>query len=215
MDPLMEQALIRVERSNLVRDLTLRDTNDSIYDQCTHITAQMAQAPVAMLSIFTDEHQFLKGAIGLPEPWQHTRSLPLSLSFCKHIITTQTPLIIADTRLDSQTVGHEVLVMLDALSYLGVPLTLSDGHTLGSLCVMKCEPYDWSMAEIEIVRSFGQLVSAAFDLQILTRVNRVRYERSWERLEAKMQRLFADLDMSSCPHTFLDQLDTLRVQYRL
>ena len=49
---------------------------------------------------------------------------------------------------------------LNVISYVGVPLTTDDGHTIGSFCVIDHEPRRWTAGEVELLRDFAASVMA-------------------------------------------------------
>jgi hypothetical protein len=58
------------------------------------------QAPVALLSLITDERQFFKSATGLPDPWATRRAVPQAQSICRHVVETGAALVVDDVRRD-------------------------------------------------------------------------------------------------------------------
>src|SRR5215212_10986895 len=67
--------------------------------------------PVALVSLVEAERQVFPGMSGLPEPWASKRSTPLSHSFCRHVVVTAQPLVIADAR--AHPLGRDNLAVPD------------------------------------------------------------------------------------------------------
>ena len=78
-----------------VRRTRLLDTPpEPSFDRLTRMAARLLGAPVALLSLITDERQFFKSATGLPEPWASRRAVPLAFSMCRHVVETGAALVV-------------------------------------------------------------------------------------------------------------------------
>src|SRR5687767_12467813 len=69
------------------------------YDRYTRLAARTLRAPTALISLVDDRRQFFKSAVGLAEPWASKREMPLSYSFCKHVVASGHCLAVNDARL--------------------------------------------------------------------------------------------------------------------
>src|SRR5215212_3707973 len=82
-----------------LRQLGLLDTPASpAFDRLTSLAARVLHAPVALVSFVEEDRQFFKSAIGLAEPWAARRETPLSHSFCRYVVQSGEPLVVADAR---------------------------------------------------------------------------------------------------------------------
>src|SRR5688500_7160472 len=82
-----------------VRGTALLDTPpEESFDRLTRMAARLLGAPVALISLVTEDRQFFKSATGLPEPWATRRDSPLAYSFCRHVVETAAPLVVEDVR---------------------------------------------------------------------------------------------------------------------
>ena len=129
----------------------------------------MLDAPIALVSLVEPHRQFFKSAVGLPEPWASRREMPLSYSFCQHAVRAAEPLVIDDAH------GHELVRSspgvseLQITAYLGIPLTTSDGHVLGTLCVIDRKPRHWEKHEIRLLRDLAASVLTEIELRAAQR----------------------------------------------
>ena len=92
---------------------------------------------LALVSLVDDREQFFAGASGLPDELLACRSTPLSHSFCKHVVATKSVLRIPDTRRHAVVHDNPAVEEFGIIAYLGVPVTTSEGHTLGSLAAIR------------------------------------------------------------------------------
>ncbi|HET8950966.1 MAG TPA: hypothetical protein VFN44_10665, partial [Solirubrobacteraceae bacterium] len=61
-----------------LRDMgLLTDTPEEAYDRFTRLAAAIVEAPIALFTVITDEEQFFRSQVGLPEPVATTRRTPL------------------------------------------------------------------------------------------------------------------------------------------
>lgn len=73
----------------------LESPPEESFDRLTRLASDILDAPVALVSLVDNEHQFFKSQVGLPDPWAAQRATPLSHSFCQHVVASATPLIVA------------------------------------------------------------------------------------------------------------------------
>jgi signal transduction histidine kinase len=174
------------DRLEALETLELLDTPfEAAFDRLTRLASHLVQAPVSLVSIVAADRQFFKSFVGLAEPWATRRETPLSHSFCQHVVVTNEPLVISDAR-ENPLVAHNLAIPdLGVISYLGMPLTTSQGQALGSFCVIDTQPREWTAEEIEVVRELAQSVLTEIELrgEIKARLE----------AEAQMQGLIHDL----------------------
>src|SRR5688500_3752196 len=110
-----------------LRRLRLLDTPaEAAFDRLGQLAQKILRPPVALVTWVDDQRQFFKSCLGLPEPWATWRSTPLSHSFCKHVVSTNAPLVVNDAR--DHPIFRENLAIQDlgVVAYLGVPLRVGD-----------------------------------------------------------------------------------------
>jgi GAF domain-containing protein len=147
-----------------LRRTALLDTPaEEPFDRLTRLATRLCKTPVALVSLVDRDRQFFKSAVGLPEPWQTKRETPLNYSFCKHAVAMHEPLVVPDARRDATFRDHPAVRELNIVAYAGVPLTLS-GQALGTLCVIDCEPREWSYDEVLTLKELAQCAMREIDL---------------------------------------------------
>ena len=187
------------ERLASLRALNLLDSPATeAFDRLARLAARILQAPVVFTSLVDENRQFFKSCFGLPEPWASWRETPLSHSFCQHVVATNQPLIINDARIHPLLCTNPAIHDLKVVAYLGVPLTLPDGQTIGSFCVTDSVPRVWSQMDIDTIRDFAVSVMSEIELHALR-----------GRLEARVTQQAADLG-----RTYL-KLDASRAEVRV
>lgn len=159
---------------------------EEAFDRLTRFAARLTDAPVSLVSIVTDEIQFFKSEYGLGEPWATRRQTPLSHSFCQHVVASGEPLVIENTTNDPLVRDNPGLSELNAVAYLGMPLTTAAGEVLGAFCVIDHQPRNWKAEDVEIMRELARSVMTEIELR---RELRLRQE-----LETQQQQLIKELD---------------------
>ena len=148
-----------------LRALGLFDTPaEEAFDRLARLAARLLQAPIALVSLVDEDRQFFKSCLGLPEPWASWRETPLSHSFCQHVVATCAPLIVSDARTHPELHDNLAIRDLKVVAYLGIPLTLPNGHTVGSFCVVDSKPRTWTALETETLRDFAASVMSEIEL---------------------------------------------------
>jgi signal transduction histidine kinase len=145
--------------------LNLLDTPaEAAFDRLGQLAQRFLKTPVALVTLVDDQRQFFKSCLGLPEPWATWRSTPLSHSFCKHVVSTNAPLVVNDAR--ENPVFRENLAIKDLgiVAYLGVPLRVRD-QVLGSFCVIDSKPHDWTAEEVQILSVLAESVMTEIALR--------------------------------------------------
>jgi GAF domain-containing protein len=135
-------------------------------DRIASTAAWLLGAPVAAVTLVTDERQTFAGQCGLSGWPAEAGGTPISYSYCQHAVVADAPLVIEDAREHPLVQDSDGLNEFGLISYAGVPLTGDDGLTLGVLCVADTTPRHWSpdqMATLDALahRALAELKAAA------------------------------------------------------
>ena len=116
-------------------DLTSSELDEQIQQLLEELAAEM-NLPIALVSIVLGEAQYFLGMHGLDGWLKEVRGTPLEWSFCKNIVLSDKAFVVEDAS-EHHAVKDNPLVTLEGIRcYAGVPLRTSNGHVLGSLCVI-------------------------------------------------------------------------------
>jgi formate hydrogenlyase transcriptional activator len=154
----IDETIQDAERLATLRRTALLDTPpEEAFDRLTRLATTFLRVPVALVSLVDRDRQFFKSSVGLPEPLASLRQTPLTHSFCKHVVASGEPLILSDIGTSSFKDDPSVFG-LGEMAYTGVPLTTTEGHALGSFCVVDTAPREWTDEEIETLRILASSV---------------------------------------------------------
>lgn len=204
-----------MERLRVLFDLALIDTpEEMVYDQLTQLASAIIGTPVALVSLVASNYQFFKSQVGLPEPWKSKRRTPLSHSFCQHVVMRQEPLIITDARLHPLVRNNMAIPDLAVIGYLGIPLTLKDGNSLGSFCVIDSEPREWTQLEIDIMHELAGIVTTEFNTRALVKAKKLS-EDALTSIHGQIVEMIEHLKKVDSKKDFLVEIKQARVDYEL
>lgn len=122
------------------------------YVTLVRITANLLQAPVAMISLIDRDDQWIKAAFGT-----NLQKLPRAFAICNHVIVEPSgAMVIPDTLADPRFQSHPlVLGPPHVRFYAGVCLVDSDGYVLGTLCVMDEKPGVMNAESLALLRKMA------------------------------------------------------------
>jgi signal transduction histidine kinase len=164
-------------RLDALQQVNLLDTPpEEAFDRLTRLASKILHAPVSLISLVDRERQFFKSAVGPPDPWGYLRETPLSHSFCQHVVASSAPLIISDARRHPLVHDNLATSEMGVVAYAGMPLTTSEGHTLGSFCAIDTQPRQWTEEEIEILRELAASAMTEVELRLTARQLHENYQ---------------------------------------
>lgn len=141
-----------------IRRLRLHDHGkQDRHERLTGVAARVLGAQVCLVSVVEADRQVFGGGS------EHDAT-PLTHSFCQYVVASDAVLAVEDAA------RHEVLrhngahTELGLRGYLGVPLRSSDGHVLGSLCVIDDGPRSWDDAARDLLEVLADAVVAEAEL---------------------------------------------------
>jgi GAF domain-containing protein len=208
-----QSIILDKERLKVLRDLALIDGPfETIYDRFTQLASKAVGAPVSLVSMVGGDYQFFKSYVGLPEPWASQRNTPLSHSICRHVVVNDEPLIVTDTREVDFLKDNGAIPTLNMIGYLGMPIHLKDGRSLGSFCVIDGKPREWTQTEIEIVRELAEIVTNEIELKAKVNIDPTM-QAHLDEMHSTIFKLLDSLDTAQPKEDFLKSLKAAREQY--
>jgi GAF domain-containing protein len=174
-----------VSRLSALQRLGILDTPpEASFDRLTRIACRMLHAPIGLVSLVDRDRQFFKACIGVPEPLATVRETPLSHSFCKHVVANNKPLVVEDARANPLVRMNPAVQEMGIVAYAGIPLKTSDGHVVGSFCVIDSRPRGWTYEDIEILQELADCVMHEVEGRRLLRDSEARCRHLESRLHA-------------------------------
>lgn len=154
-----------------------------IFDQFAQLAATVCSTPMAAVTFFAEDMQWIKGATGMSR-----ESLPCEKSFCIHTVRAAELLVVPDTLLDERLRDNDLVRGDGSLRfYAGVPLLDSGGTPVGALCVVDTAPRPEGLPEDQ--RGALQMLADQASLQL--QLQQALAER--DRAAEEARRAIADL----------------------
>jgi PAS domain S-box-containing protein len=139
------------------------DTNpEEAFGEIVQLASSLCDAPIALITLIDSTRQWFKARIGLDAP-----ETPRSISFCGHAICDDAEIfVVPDAHADPRFAGNPLVTADPHIRfYAGVPLTTSDGHKLGTLCVIDRRPRVLDDRQRMTLRALARQVMAQLELR--------------------------------------------------
>ncbi len=160
------EAIRNSERLEALRLTGLLDTGtNETFDRLTQIAIQVTDAPIAFVSLIGEDHQFIKSYTGRATALSSEEETTLEYSFCKHTVAKSSTIVVDDTSQDPRFADHPGREAFDIQAYVGVPLTTSDDHTLGSFCIVDEDVHEWSEDDVQALQDLAALATTEIELR--------------------------------------------------
>ena len=162
-----------LQRMAAVRRYDILDTPpDGSFDRVTAMAARRFGVPIAIVSIVDHDRIWFKSHHGMP-----AAQISRELGLCASAILSPDPHIVLDASTDPRTLANPLVAGEFGLRfYAGVPLRTSDGHNLGTLCVIDREPRPVDQNQIDDLKDLASVVMDQLELRISARLAVARAE---------------------------------------
>jgi GAF domain-containing protein len=167
--PLTQQAqrLAALEASGLADPAVPQDPE---LEKLLRETAASMGVSMAFINLVARDRLFFKGHVGLSGPLAEERGTDASGAFCRHVVDAggRETLVVPDAR--SSPLFQDYPVVREGLvrAYAGAPLVTSQGHVLGTLCVMDGQPQQLRVEQVEQLQALARRVAGELELRART-----------------------------------------------
>ncbi|MGF7187514.1 diguanylate cyclase (GGDEF)-like protein/PAS domain S-box-containing protein [Robbsia andropogonis] len=142
-------------RVALLQRLNLLDTPpEETFDRVTRLASIIAGTPMAMVTLVDNERQWFKSSVGIES--KHT---PRDIGFCPHAMVSDDLFVVPDAENDPRFQHNPLVTDSPHIRfYAGMPLRSSQGHALGTLCVIDTKARQLTSEQEEALRDLAAIV---------------------------------------------------------
>ena len=131
---------------------------------------------LCMVTLVLSDVQYFRVWSGtLPPNLVETRRDPLERSICRYVVGSEASLVVHDFEETEEFGDQNFCVDYGMRFYAGTPLTTTDGHTIGALCLLDSRPTQFGKEDLTLLRSFARSVVGR--LEVLGALGRERAVR--------------------------------------
>lgn len=149
-------------RVQALRRYKILDTDpEKGFDDLTILASSICNTPVALISVIDSDRQWFKSKVGVD-----ITETPLEVSFCAVAIKQPDLFVVPDATKDPRFSSNPFVVSEPKIRfYAGAPYTSSDGHPLGTLCVVDTVPRQLTPSQEKALLALSRQVQAQFELR--------------------------------------------------
>ncbi|HEX2723641.1 MAG TPA: EAL domain-containing protein [Gemmatimonadaceae bacterium] len=135
------------------------------FDRVARLAAGSLHSPVAIVSLLDGDRHVVKSTMGLTGRSRVWRKVPLALRYCRQVVSSGRPLFIGNTHEQGNLHLDLPVATPDGVAYAVAPVTLSDGHVIGTVCVIDTAPHSWTHTEISCLADIASTLITELELR--------------------------------------------------
>jgi PAS domain S-box-containing protein len=134
---------------------------EEAFDDLAILAAQICNTPIALINLIDANRQWFKAKVGT-----NVAQMPREVGFCGACVDKGDIFVVNDALLDERFATSPVVIGEPYVRfYAGVPLKTSQGHIIGTVCVIDSVPKEITQQQIDSLRSLARLVIRQLDIR--------------------------------------------------
>jgi PAS domain S-box-containing protein len=143
----------------------IRPGTDHILQQLVDEVRSIFGTDLCMVNLNLSHVQYFKAWSGeLPPDLAEAREDRLEHSMCQYVVSTEVPLVVEDFLATEEFREQHWCVNYGIHFYAGTPLITSDGHAIGTLCLLNAQPIEFGQEQMRVLGGFAQAVVGRLEL---------------------------------------------------
>jgi hypothetical protein len=143
----------------------LDSPRDGAFDRITGLAARLFDVPISIVSIVDFDRIWFKSHFGVDDD-----EIGRDGGLCASAVLHDEPWVVTDARTDVRAMANPLVAgEMGIQFYAGVPLRTSDGHNLGTLCVLDYKPRPITETETRNLEDLAAMVMSELELRLATR----------------------------------------------
>jgi len=148
--------------------------SEETIDSITRLTQIICETPICLVSLLDREKQWFKSRQGLD-----VSETDRDISFCKYAIKQNTIFEVNDASKDPRFANTPLVTGFPYIRhYAGMPLKSSNGHNIGTLCVIDSKPGALSDAQRIALETLAKQVILQFEMKKVLKELKIANEKS-------------------------------------
>lgn len=154
--------LDETERLEALYEYDVLDTEvEKIFDDLTQLAAQICDMPITLISLIDYDRQWFKSKVGLD-----VNETSRDIAFCAHAIHQKELFEVEDTLQDKRFFDNPLVTSAPNIRfYAGTQLVSSNGHAIGTLCVIDDKPNKLTQDQRQALEVLGRSVISQMELR--------------------------------------------------
>jgi PAS domain S-box-containing protein len=187
------------ERLQALKDLGVLDSpSEKEFDALVEAAALVCEVPISLVSLVDTDRQWFKANHGLPGATQTSRDV----AFCSHAILGEGVFEVPDASQDPRFADNPLVVADPNIRfYAGVPLKLSAGQQVGTLCVIDRSPKHLTVKQKEILSRLAIAAVKALESRRTAQLFAQSEARFRALVDSSPLGVFATDAMGACTYT--------------
>jgi serine/threonine-protein kinase len=134
---------------------------EEAFDDVARLAADLCGTEIALITLVDSDKQWFKARVGVEQT-----GTSRDLSFCGHCIHHRSPFVVEDTHLDPRFADNPLVVGDPRIRfYVGVPLLLDGGSSVGALSVADRTPRTITERQLRSLESLARQISRELRLR--------------------------------------------------
>src|ERR1700758_2548992 len=149
------------QRLKTLRGYEILDTEpEAAFDDLTFLASFLCETPVALISLIDAERQWFKSKVGVS-----IVETSRDIAFCASAILQPDVFIVPDASQDVRFAENPLVVSEPKIRFYAGATLMTNGHALGTLCVVDRVPRNLSPEQLEALRALSRQVLAQLELR--------------------------------------------------